>query len=101
MIDIERFRPDLEKACREFSLQRLDLVGSASRPDFASNSDVDFLVTFEGNTRLFDRYFGLKERLESIFERTVDLIEERAVKNPYVRDNCDVTIYSHQDCLFL
>ena len=85
MIDIERYRPDLEKACREFSLQRLDLVGSASRTDFASDSDVDFLVTFKGNTKLFQRYFGLKERLESIFERTVDLIEERAVKNPYVR----------------
>ena len=85
MIDIEPYRPDLEKACREFSLQRLYLVGSASRTDFGNDSDVDFLVTFEGNSELFKRYFGLKERLESIFQRTVDLIEERAVKNPYVR----------------
>lgn len=83
MIDIERYRADLENACREFALQRLDLVGSASRMDFTNDSDVDFLVTFEGNSELFKRYFGLKERLESILERTVDLIEERAVKNPY------------------
>ncbi len=85
MIDIEQYRPDLEKACREFSLRRLDLVGSAARKDFFDASDVDFLVTFEGDTGLFQRYFGLKERLETIFERSIDLIEERAIKNPYVR----------------
>lgn len=85
MIDIERYKKKVEKACREFSLQRLDLVGSASRSDFGEASDVDFLVTFEGDTFLFQRYFGLKERLELIFERPVDLIEERAVRNPYVR----------------
>jgi len=85
MIDIERYRTDLEKACRDFSLRRLDLVGSAARKDFAGDSDVDLLVTFDGDTRLFQRYFGLKERLEIIFSRQVDLIEERAVKNPYIR----------------
>ncbi len=85
MIDIERYKTDIEKACQEFSLQRLDLVGSASRKDFGDSSDVDFLVTFDGDSRLFQRYFGLKERLEIIFSRPVDLIEERAVKNPYVR----------------
>lgn len=85
MLDIERYRTDVEKACHEFSLRRLDLVGSASRKDFGDASDVDFLVTFEGDTRLFQRYFGLKERLEIIFERPVDLIEERALRNPYIR----------------
>lgn len=85
MIDIELHRSSLENACREFSLRRMDLVGSAARADFQCDRDVDFLVTFEGDSRLFHRYFGLKERLEAIFQRQVDLIEERAVRNPYVR----------------
>jgi len=85
MIDIERYRTDIERACSDFSLLSLDLVGSASRTDFGDESDIDFLVTFAGDTRLFDRYFGFKERLEVIFGRPVDLIEERAVKNPYIR----------------
>jgi predicted nucleotidyltransferase len=85
MFDIELHRLNLENACREFSLRRLDLVGSAARADFQSDSDLDFLVTFEGDSGLFHRYFGLKERLEDIFQRPVDLIEERAVRNPYVR----------------
>lgn len=85
MIDIEKYRKDLESVCREFSLRRLDLVGSAARKDFGAQSDIDFLVTFEGDKGLFHRYFGLKERLEAIFERPIDLIEERAVRNPYIR----------------
>src|SRR5213596_412011 len=85
MIDIERYRKDVEKACREFSLRRLELVGSAARKDFSDESDVDFLVTFDGDTELFHRFFGLKERLEGIFGRSVDLIEERAVRNPHLR----------------
>jgi len=85
MLNFEIYKADVERACREFSLTRLDLVGSAARADFADQSDIDLLVTFDGDKSLFDRYFGLKERLEAIFKRPIDLIEERAVRNPYIR----------------
>ena len=42
-------------------------------------------VRIEGDENLFDRYFSLKENLEEIFKRKVDVIEERAVKNPFFR----------------
>lgn len=83
MLDIEQYRTEIDQACDEFALASLDLVGSASRDDFREDSDIDLLVTFEGDSKLFDRYFGLKERLEAILKRNIDLIEERAVKNPY------------------
>ena len=85
MINIEEFRQSIQNICRDLSLQRLDLIGSAARDDFATNSDVDVLVSFDGEGRLFERYFDLKERLEAIFKRPVDVIEERAVKNPYFK----------------
>lgn len=85
MIKIDQFRQRVQKVCRDLSLQRLDLVGSAAREDFAADSDVDVLVSFGGDEGLFRRYFDLKERLEEIFERPVDVIEERAVKNPYFK----------------
>jgi len=87
MLDVSKYKSDIEKVCRELSLARLDLIGSAARADFNEASDVDVLVTFSGNESLFDRYFALKERLEAIFEREVDLIEERAIKNPYFRES--------------
>lgn len=83
MLDLEKYEKEIEAICRELSLQRLDLIGSASRDDFTRESDVDVLVTFEGNTSLFTRYFELKERLEKLFDRPVDVIEERAIRNPY------------------
>jgi len=86
MIKIEQYRKSIQTICRELSLKRLDIVGSAARDDFSGESDVDVLVTFDGDNRLFDRYFELKERLEKVFERLVDVIEERAVRNPYFRN---------------
>jgi len=34
---------------------------------------------------LFDRYFELKENLEKIFGRSVDIVMEEAIKNPIFR----------------
>jgi predicted nucleotidyltransferase len=85
MIDLTPYKSDIRNICREIRLQRLDLIGSATRDDFSDNSDIDVLITFEGDENLFDRYFSLKEKLEEIFKRKVDVIEERAVKNPFFR----------------
>jgi predicted nucleotidyltransferase len=47
---------------------------------------IDVLVEFEGKADLFHRYFALKEHLEALFGRRVDVIQAGAVKNPYVRE---------------
>ncbi len=85
MLEIKKYQREIESLCRELSLERLYLIGSATRTDFTLASDVDVLVTFDGNESLFDRYFTLKERLEAIFDRQVDVIEERAIRNPYFK----------------
>jgi len=47
-------------------------------------SDLDFLVDFDADSsRLFDRYFGLKESLEALYGRPVDLVMPGALDNPY------------------
>ena len=85
MIDLTPYKSDIDNICRELRLQRLDLIGSATRDDFSDDSDIDVLVTFAGDDNLFDRYFSLKEKLEGVFKRKIDVIEERAVKNPFFR----------------
>ena len=89
MIKLSELQKDIEKICKELSLRRLDLIGSAARDDYDENSDVDVLVTFEGDEELFDRYFELKQRLEKLFNRKVDVIEERAIKNPYFKKSIE------------
>ena len=87
MLDtIVRHKQIIEKICRDLGVKRLDLVGSASRNDFRpERSDIDFLVEFNGLDRLFDRYFELKIRLEQQLGKPVDVIQENAVKNPFVK----------------
>jgi predicted nucleotidyltransferase len=79
---------EVEAACRRRAVRRLEVFGSAVRDDFdETTSDLDFLVEFDAATELpaLERYFGLKEDLEALFGRPVDLIMPRAVRNPYVR----------------
>jgi len=85
MIDLMLFKTDIEKICQELSLQHLDLIGSAAREDFSVESDIDVLVTFAGDENLFERFFSLKSRLEVIFKRKVDVVEERAIRNPFFK----------------
>ena len=66
MLEIEGYKPIIEKICRDLRVKRLDLVGSASRDDFQSErSDIDVLVEFDGFDRLFDRYFELKNNFKN------------------------------------
>jgi hypothetical protein len=85
---IESKRSQVEAACRRRAVRRLELFGSAARDDFdPASSDLDFLVEFDAASTLpaLDQYFGLKEELEALFGRPVDLIMPRAVRNPYLQ----------------
>lgn len=75
----------IAQVCRSRGVRRLRVFGSATGDRFDEfRSDVDLLVEFEpGAADLFDAYFGLKEDLERVFGRRVDLVMMDAVRNPY------------------
>jgi uncharacterized protein len=90
MIKFEQHMDAIKKICADLRVKRLDMAGSAARDDFQpERSDIDVLVEFEGIDGLFDRYFELKERLEQELGRQVDVIQDSAVKNPYLRKILD------------
>ena len=68
-------------------MARLRVFGSVLTDRFDPlTSDVDLLVTFQpGRENVFHDYFDLKFELERIIGRNVDLVMERAVKNPFFR----------------
>ena len=86
---IETKRDEIAALCRRSHVRRLEVFGSAARGgDFDSaRSDVDFLVEFESDpeAQSFKNYFDLKEALELLLGRPVDLVEAGAVRNPYLR----------------
>src|SRR5438046_10670923 len=77
----------LRDFCRQHGVARLELFGSALREDFHEGSDVDLLATIRPGVKcgLFE-WVDLKEGLEKIFGRPVDLVSRRAIersRNPY------------------
>lgn len=58
---------------------------------FDANSDIDLIVEF-ANVNLEDyaeNYFDLKFSLEDIFKRPIDLLEEKAIANPFFKNAVD------------
>lgn len=66
-------RDEIEELCRRCGIRRLAVFGSALRPDFRKDSDVDVLVEFEpGRTPGF-AFFDIQDELSGLFGRKVDL----------------------------
>ena len=91
---LEEHREEIADLCRRFGVRRLEVFGSASTGAFREGeSDFYFLVEFESHEPegYFNRYFGLKEGLEELLGTSVDLVVERAIKNPYFRASVDAS----------
>jgi len=86
-------RERLIQLCRQFRVKRLDAFGSAVAPeDFdPARSDIDLLVEFEPMDPVHHAkaYFGLLAALQDSFARKVDLIEIKAVANPYLLESIE------------
>lgn len=81
-IDCER----LAGFCRRWRIDELALFGSVLRSDFRPDSDVDVLVTFEPDApwTLWD-LSRMRAELKELFGREVDLVEKKALRNPFRR----------------
>jgi uncharacterized protein len=98
MINLNTLKPKIDNICKSLPVKRLGIYGSALTDKFSSDSDVDILVLFDSDKKIdyFDNYFDLKEQLEKIFEREVDLIIDKPFKNPIFRNSVEksrLTIY--------
>jgi uncharacterized protein len=85
---LEISRERIADFCQRWKITEFALFGSVLRNDFRSNSDIDVLVTFAPDTswRFYD-LLSMKEELETMFGRSVDLIEKRLVESSenYIR----------------
>jgi predicted nucleotidyltransferase len=93
MINVSELKPEIERVCRAMPIRRLGIFGSALTEDFGPGSDVDVLVVFDtaDDVDLFDAYFELKERLEEVFGREVELTVDKPFKNPIFKDSVEKT----------
>lgn len=72
-------------------VKSLFAFGSVLTDSFTQESDVDLIVDFLNLDVLDygDNYYDLKFSLEKIFQRNVDLLEKKALRNPYFLKTID------------
>ncbi len=88
---IEIYRDQIFELCENHKVKSLYSFGSVNTARFTKESDVDLMVDFDTSDPIeyADSYFDLKFELERILNRSIDLLESKAIKNPFLRANID------------
>ena len=93
---MKRITDNLQKIaalCKSHKVSKLFVFGSILTNRFNDESDVGMLVTFNKAEvkDYFSNFFDLKYSMEDLFGREVDLLEEQAINNKYLKKNVDAT----------
>jgi predicted nucleotidyltransferase len=83
----------IQELCKSNKVKSLFAFGSVTRDDFNESSDIDLVVDIDETDPFTytDLYFKIKSRLEEILKRQVDLLEERAIRNRFFREELEST----------
>ena len=94
---IELPQRQLDEFCQHWKVTEFAVFGSALREDFHASSEIDVLVSFapDAGWSLFD-LVEMQDELGQIFGREVDLVEKRAVRNPFRRHH----IRAHHEVIY-
>ena len=86
---LESYIGEIRLLCQKNRVKSLYVFGSVLTDRFTDKSDIDLIVDIDSIDPLeySDFYFNLKFALEDLLRREIDLLETRALKNPYLIDN--------------
>lgn len=90
---IEKNLDKISDLCDKHKVASLFVFGSILTDNFKKSSDIDLLVDFSG-VDLYDyadNYFDFKTSMEKLLKRKIDLLEDKAVNNPYLRKSIDAS----------
>jgi len=87
MLSLEQLRSrrkEILEIARRYGASQVRVFGSVARGEANAESDIDFLVKFEPTRSLIDQAL-LKQDLEALLERPVDVVSENGI-NPLLRN---------------
>jgi len=93
MKEITKHLDQINKLCNSNKVKTLFAFGSVTTENFRPDSDIDLVVDISEMDPLLysDNYFSLKTQLENLFQRHIDLLEQKAIKNPFLKHQIDQT----------
>lgn len=82
---LEIYIGQISELCKAHNVKSLYAFGSVLNDNFRADSDIDLIVDFEDLDveDYVDNYFDFKFSLQAILKRPIDLLEKKAIKNPY------------------
>ncbi|MBR3626170.1 MAG: nucleotidyltransferase domain-containing protein [Bacteroidaceae bacterium] len=85
--------PQINALCKKHKVNTLFVFGSILTDRFNDESDIDLLVDFKGIdlSKYVNNYFDFKDSLQNLLGRKIDLLEDKAIRNPILRQNIDRT----------
>jgi predicted nucleotidyltransferase len=88
MTILDQYSGAISSLCASHKVRRLYAFGSVLTERFNENSDIDLIVDFDDieAANYADNYYDLKFSLQDMLNRPVDLLEEKALKNPYFKE---------------
>jgi predicted nucleotidyltransferase len=88
---LEKYISEIRILCKKNKVKSLYVFGSVLTDKFTDKSDIDFIVDIDSSDPLeySDYYFNLKFALEELIKRQIDLLESRALRNPFLSENID------------
>jgi predicted nucleotidyltransferase len=99
--DVAVSKDKIAEFCRRWKITEFALFGSVLRDDFRPDSDIDVLVSFapDASWRFYD-LVSMKDELEAMFGRPVDLVEKRLVERSenYIRRK---HILNHMETIYV
>ncbi len=83
----------IKKICNINQVKSLFAFGSVTTGNLKPDSDIDLVVEIDDKDPISytDHYFDLKYKLEKLLNRPIDLLEEKAIKNRFLRQEINRT----------
>lgn len=90
---IEQHIEQITRLCEINKVRALFAFGSVTTDRFRPDSDIDLVVDIDDNDPISysDKYFNLKFQLEDILKRQIDLLEQKAIRNNFLRNEIERT----------
>jgi len=76
---------ELKRLCDMYNVKSMYVFGSVCTDKFNDKSDIDILITFDNLSidQYTDNYFDLHYKLQDLFGRNIDLLNDKSLSNPY------------------
>lgn len=90
---VQPYMEQIRQICSTNGVKTLFAFGSVTRNELKADSDIDLVVELEDTDPLSysDHYFNLKFALQDLLQRPIDLLEQKAIKNPYLKEQIEKT----------